>query len=78
MSGDKAVGGNATERALLNYSGAYIGDMPTVADKIEFNSTNKYSAVTIENSNTLIKGAPEKILARCKTCYDEIGKIVEF
>jgi calcium-translocating P-type ATPase len=78
-SGDKqrAIGGNATERAILGFSRG-AGDPVTVktVGKIPFNSTNKYSATTIEGEEnlTLIKGAPEKILGKCKYFYDADGK----
>ncbi|MDR0330946.1 MAG: calcium-translocating P-type ATPase, PMCA-type [Chitinispirillales bacterium] len=77
----KIVGGNATERAVLAFSG---GDGEAVnaktIGKIPFNSTNKYSATSIEGdySLTLIKGAPEKILDRCKYYYDNGGQKKEY
>ncbi|MDR2523789.1 MAG: calcium-translocating P-type ATPase, PMCA-type [Synergistaceae bacterium] len=73
VSGDSVIGGNATERAVLSY-GAPIAKKfnVTKAASIPFNSENKYSATTVEGEYklTLIKGAPEKILARCKTYCD--------
>ena len=47
---------------------------------IPFNSTNKYSATQVKGdyNYTLIKGAPEKILQRCKYYFDENGNKVEF
>lgn len=43
---------------------------------IPFDSANKYSAAQIEGERTitLIKGAPEKILPRCRYYYDEYGQ----
>jgi calcium-translocating P-type ATPase len=83
ISGDGAsrriIGGNATERAVLEY-GIPISEKFNAAKtaSIPFNSASKYSASTVEGDYnlTLIKGAPEKILARCKTCYGDDGKIV--
>ncbi|MDR0526031.1 MAG: calcium-translocating P-type ATPase, PMCA-type [Spirochaetaceae bacterium] len=77
-SGDqrRVIGGNATERAILGFS---MGESTPVSvktiGKIPFNSTNKYSATSVEGeySLTLIKGAPEKILAKCKFYYDSEG-----
>lgn len=71
------IGGNATERAILSYAATSSNDMNVVRiSDIPFNSTNKYSASTVEGEYnlTLIKGAPEKILSRCKYCYDKDGK----
>jgi calcium-translocating P-type ATPase len=74
----RSIGGNATERAILAFamdSAPPRSDNVTVTGKIPFNSTNKYSATTISGNFalTLIKGAPEKILAKCKYYYDADG-----
>ena len=72
----KVIGGNATERAILGFDidGAKKSDIRAVGN-IPFNSTNKYSATQVEGGMniTLIKGAPEKILQRCATYYDQNG-----
>ena len=49
-------------------------------NNIPFNSHNKYSAtsVTGDRDITLIKGAPEKILERCETYYDQQGNKAVF
>ncbi|MCL2325095.1 MAG: calcium-translocating P-type ATPase, PMCA-type [Proteobacteria bacterium] len=73
----RVLGGNATERALLSF-GVTKEEVPdfTKVRAIPFNSTNKYSASQISGVQdiTLIKGAPEKILERCKFYYDENGE----
>lgn len=73
----RVVGGNATERAILGFA-ARRNEAPHAATihSIPFNSENKYSAVQIEGEHalTLIKGAPEKILPRCRFYYDEQGQ----
>ena len=77
----KVVGGNATEKAVLGFA---VGTNPEVSltkvASIPFNSTNKYSATQVKGdyNYTLIKGAPEKILQRCKYYFDENGNKVEF
>ncbi|GMO23717.1 MAG: calcium-translocating P-type ATPase, PMCA-type [Termitinemataceae bacterium] len=72
----RIIGGNATERAILSFM-AGKGDSAkvSVVKNIPFNSTNKYSASRVEGDYTLtlIKGAPEKLLQRCKYYYDEEG-----
>ncbi len=77
----KAVGGNATERAAVIYAAETecSADVKVTAS-IPFNSTNKYSASTVqgEKNITLIKGAPEKIIQRCKFCCDNNGNKAEF
>lgn len=77
----KVVGGNATEKAVLGFA---VDSNPKVnltkVTSIPFNSTNKYSATQVKGdyNYTLIKGAPEKILQRCKYYLDEKGNKVEF
>lgn len=72
----RVLGGNATERAILGFDidGKKRDDIIAVGN-IPFNSTNKYSATQIDGAKsiTLIKGAPEKILQRCSTYYDQDG-----
>ena len=73
----KIVGGNATERAVLGFAvdSNKVFDAPKVSS-IPFNSTNKYSATTVGRNGkyvTLIKGAPEKMLAKCSYYYDKNG-----
>ncbi|MDR2197820.1 MAG: calcium-translocating P-type ATPase, PMCA-type [Coriobacteriales bacterium] len=75
------VGGNATERAILGFvANSEEGlDVATV-NTIPFNSENKYSATTVtgELDLTMIKGAPEIVLARCSSFYDDAGEKVPF
>ena len=71
----KAVGGNATERALMEYVYDDIStDLNIKVDAlIPFNSMNKYSAAQVLDL-TLVKGAPEKILPCCQYYLDENGE----
>ncbi|MDR0293129.1 MAG: cation-translocating P-type ATPase [Oscillospiraceae bacterium] len=62
------VGGNATDRALLEYAAAYPVTHRLRRGKIiPFDSKNKFMSteVTGEINGILIKGAPEVILPRC-------------
>ncbi len=75
MSADKksALGGNATERALLMSAGAMaIHGGYEVVSKLPFDSNKKFSAVTLLGKSrlTLIKGAPEKLLPRISSSAD--------
>jgi len=59
-----ALGGNATERALLEYAmQAPLLDGYRVRSRLPFDSTRKYSAVTLggKESLTLVMGAPERL-----------------
>ncbi len=83
-SGDtlKVVGGNPTERAVLQFVAKAEDKYPNVKPvySVPFNSTNKYSATTVEGDKniTLIKGAPEKLIQNCKYYYDEKGNKAKF
>lgn len=75
------IGGNSTDRALMSFLAAGgAANAMARQDVINFNafdSAKKFSTVTITRrgaSVTYIKGAPEKIVARCKTYLDETGK----
>ena len=72
----KVIGGNATERAILSFAAEKTGHVNVATiSSIPFNSQNKYSASRVEGDYalSLIKGAPEKILAECSYYYDEDG-----
>ncbi|MDR0986880.1 MAG: calcium-translocating P-type ATPase, PMCA-type [Ruminococcus sp.] len=84
ISDGKVIGGNLTERAVL----AYTGGRGSVGAKklavLPFNSSNKYSATSIEIKDgdgdfkgTVIKGAPERILPRCKYILKPDGSKME-
>ncbi len=80
-SGKKLIGGNATEKALLRFVGNRISeDGVEVISKVPFRSANKFSMTQIKGKKmmTLIKGAPELILARCKNCYLSDGTVSSF
>lgn len=74
-----ALGGNATDRALLD---SVLG-LPTpkllpVSKKIPFDSARKFSTATLSGGMTLIKGAPERLLPYVDFCLDPSGKAVPF
>lgn len=77
-SGNRVLGGNATEKALIEFVRAEKAEIPEVKRyrEILFTSENKYSVTEINGSfcKALIKGAPEKILKRCTAYYDVNGK----
>ncbi len=76
ITGDKIVGGNMTDRALLGF---LIGkDTPpnvTVGDTVPFDSAKKYSMAKVSGDYNLwlIKGAPERLLDKCSYYYDSDG-----
>lgn len=78
------IGGNSTDRALMSFlvSSNAVNSM-TKQDVKSFNafdSNKKMSSVTITRdgkSMTYVKGAPEKIIERCKHYIDENGQVKE-
>ncbi len=78
LSAGKPLGGNATDRALLEAA------LPIRPEKLSyhlkyrlpFDSARKYAAADIEGAASyhFIKGAPEKILPACRFYIDEKGE----
>lgn len=66
-----AIGGNITDRALLNFIESDIPHHEKI-NVIPFDSKNKYSITEIKGLS-LIKGAPEVILGGCTRYYDIDG-----
>ncbi len=81
-SGKKILGGNATEKALLEFVRPYKDTPISVTSLKEdlFSSERKFSQVYVKGdfNGTLVKGAPEKILNNCKSCYNSLGEKVPF
>ena len=77
---NQVVGGNITDRAILEF----IKTNPTLKYQklktIPFDSKNKYSATSInaEKKIMYIKGAPEKILPLCSQYLTESGRKIPF
>ena len=77
------IGGNSTDRALLDYlltniSGTYTKEELLAFDP--FNSTKKCSSIVINGSEgavTYIKGAPEKLLEHCTHYINGVGQVKE-
>jgi Ca2+-transporting ATPase len=77
----KILGGNGTERAIVQFAAnnTKYDFKNTKISTIPFNSVNKYSATQLqgEHNLTFIKGAPEKLMDKCTTLYNEDGKIIQ-
>lgn len=78
MSQGKAVGGNATEKALLEFVCTDGTPDITIAKTREtlFTSENKFSQTEVKGdfSGVLVKGAPEIVLPRCGKYFDSLGR----
>ena len=89
----EVIGGNVSERALISFINKEDFDnvaklQVELKQKILFNSQRKFSASQIvagtsingilkDSHITLVKGAPEIILAQCDRYFDENGNISE-
>ena len=77
----RALGGNATDRALLE---SVIDTPPRgeydVRGKLPFDSEKKYSAISLggRETMTLFKGAPERLLPFVRFCYAPDGRVCPF
>lgn len=75
----KVVGGNVTDKALLNFIGeevfnASVDDGVVIEASQGFNSANKFSQAQVAGK-TYYKGAPERLIAKAKKYIDVDGKI---
>ncbi|MDO4283387.1 MAG: cation-translocating P-type ATPase [Clostridia bacterium] len=78
--GDRAIGGNPTEKAVFNFAKKATVPEKTQGEKVLFSSKYKHSAtemIAADGSRMwYIKGAPEQLLPKCKYCYDDNGNII--
>jgi len=81
----KVIGGNSTDRALMQYLSGQNAvsdlDRSRVKKFTPFDSAKKFSGVCVEDNNgtfTYIKGAAERIVARCTDCVSRDGNTVPF
>ena len=80
-SNGEVIGGNNTDRALMAFLVQEKADgkinKESVTNFEAFDSAKKYSTVTVKNNGglcTYIKGAPERIIDKCKFFIDEKGE----
>jgi calcium-translocating P-type ATPase len=72
---NKIIGGNITDKALLNYVKEYKCDYEIIKRE-EFNSKNKYMYTKIKHKGhvvNLVKGAYEVVIKKCNSYYDSNG-----
>ena len=72
--GNTIIGGNITDRAIISYLGESKKFKKQVIAKKHFDSSYKYSSVTLSNI-TYYKGASEVLLPNCKLSNFELNKI---
>lgn len=72
---NKIIGGNITDKAILNYVKLYKSKAKVI-NRMPFSSEKKYMFTKIDNKGNkikLIKGAPEVIINASNSYYDEFG-----
>ncbi len=76
----RALGGNATDRALLESVRGSFSERVQLLGKEPFDSARKYSAVSLGAPHfiTLVKGAPERLMPHVRACYTADGRKVPF
>lgn len=77
----KIIGGNFTDRALMQYL-VKLGlaesiNRAEVKVPSAFNSKDKFATVVLQDNSSYVKGAPEILLPRIKYQLDTAGKITE-
>lgn len=83
-SNGNITGGNSIDRAVLDMlspeDAQKIQNKAIMKKRVPFSSENKFSAVTLNNGAndfTVYKGAPEKLIERCKFYLDNDGIVTE-
>lgn len=78
------TGGNSIDRAVLDMlspeDAQKIQNKAIMKKRVPFSSENKFSAVTLNNGAndfTVYKGAPEKLIEKCKFYLDNDGIVTE-
>jgi len=69
----KAIGGNQTDKACLNFLEIDKNINRRIISKTPFNSQNKYSSCKLDNNLTYIKGAVEKLIPNIKYYLTKTG-----
>ncbi len=72
------IGGQTTERALVAFAAPVYREMAALEKEktIPFDSTKKYAWTRIAGEHlVLVKGAPELLLPRCASHYDQNGTV---
>ncbi len=73
---DGVMGGNVTDRAILEYFSEKPKGKYEIVKRVPFKSELKYSSITTSDGKTIIKGAAEIIIASCKYALMKDGRSV--
>ena len=78
LADGRPVGGNATDRALLQYVLPLTTTPVAATKRVPFDSEKKYAAAALADGRVLVKGAPEKLLPACTRFVDADGQLRPF
>lgn len=70
----KIIGGNSTDRALLEFIKEDASIKNKIIHKEPFDSAKKFSSITLDDGTIFIKGAKEVLLPKCKEYINSNGK----
>ena len=74
--GSVALGGNATDRALLTAFLPYPAPTFEAIRRLPFDSTRKFAATELARDGAFVTGAPERLLPRVRSALDGQGRRV--
>lgn len=74
-SNNSIIGGNITDRAILNFITQNASINKEIVEKEPFDSSKKYSMIKTNDGYYYFKGAAEKILPNCMSYLDIDGQI---
>jgi len=77
ISKGRAVGGNSTDRILLEFSqGLECPKNLKKASQVPFNSASKFMSTTLKDGRVLYKGAQEVLLPKLSKSFNKDGEVV--
>lgn len=80
IEGDKVIGGNMTDQALMRYvlENKLTAPEVSIVKEQGFNSANKFSQAQLSDKKLVYKGAPERLLPNCTKYLDADGNLQDF
>ena len=78
ISNNEIIGGNSTDRALMNFINFDANFKKKIIKKEPFDSFKKYSSITLDDGNIFVKGAAEIILPKCNNILYSNKKVIKF
>ena len=77
FSDNSIIGGNSTDRAILDFIEQDKDIKVNITKKEPFDSAKKYSSITTSDGTIFIKGASEVVIPKCKEILCSNGKTIK-